>query len=820
MTTLANFSLPAFRFRWLGFVLALFALPPSALHAEIDFNHQIVPLLRKHCSECHTGDSLKGGFSMNDRASLLKGSESGLVIDVESPEKSLILKVITSDDEEIRMPPEGQGFTADEAALMRQWITEKLPWEAGFAFKAPAYEPALRPREVTLPPAIEGRENPVDRLMDAYLARLNLPRPSRLNDGELLRRAHLDLIGLLPTPDEHASFIADEAPDKRVRLVRELLGRDVDYADHWLTFWNDLLRNDYGGTGFITGGRTQISKWLYESLVNNKPFDQFARELIAPTSDKSRGFIDGIKWRGEVSAGQTVEIQFAQSVGQAFLGINLKCASCHDSFVDRWKLDEAYGLAAIYAEKPLDVFRCDKPVGRTATASWLFPELGQVDPTASREQRLKQLAALMTQRENGRFSRTIVNRIWHRLMGHGIVHPLDSMQSEPWNSDLLDYLAGHLQANGYDLKKTLELIATSELYQSRAESVEAIRSSDEFKGPRVRRLTAEQFVDAVWQITGTAPLKMDAVVVRGKLDPKDESADVKVLASWIWGDSASEGKLPVANETISIRQSFTLAGAVKRAAAVITCDNEYTLFINGNKVSESQDWKQVSPISMEHFLLEKKINDILVIAKNAGTEPNLAGLFMDIRIVMDDGTEQRISTNDRWEWSSTLPNAKGVFGKKAVEWKPVVVVPTLPAWSEQTDGPAAAYLKQLTEGNVPMVRSALLKSDFLMRSLGRPNRDQIVSMRPNELTTLEAIDLSNGETLSNALTKGAEHLMKREWSSQTDLVHWIYFHAFSRAPEKSELNTALEILGDKPDELSVADLLWAVLMQPEFQYVH
>lgn len=820
MPTLAAYFPTAFRFRLFAFLSGLVALPAFPLHAEIDFSHQIVPLLRKHCGECHTGDSLQGGFSMNDRAALLQGSESGPVIDSENPEKSLILEVITSDDEGIRMPPEGPGLSADEAAVVRQWIVEKLPWEAGFAFKAPAYEPALRPRAVTLPPVVEGRENPVDRLMDAYLARLNVPRPARLNDGELLRRAHLDLIGLLPTPEEHAAFIADRAPDKRERLVRDLLTRDVDYAEHWLTFWNDLLRNDYGGTGFITGGRTQISKWLYESLLNNKPFDQFARELIAPTSDESRGFIDGIKWRGEVSAGQTVDIQFAQSVGQSFLGINLKCASCHDSFVDRWKLDEAYGLAAIYAEKPLEVFRCDKPVGRTATASWLFPELGQVDPAASRDERLKQLAALMTHRENGRFSRTIVNRLWHRLMGHGIVHPLDSMQSEPWNSDLLDFLASHLQANGYDLKKTLELIATSELYQSRADSVEAITSGDEFKGPRVRRLTAEQFVDAVWQITGTAPFKMDAVVVRGKLEPIDDSADVNLLASWIWGNTAAEGKLPAANETIAIRHSFNLEGTVKRAAAVITCDNEYTLFINGNKISDSQDWKQVSAISLENFLLEKKPNEILVIAKNAGTAPNLAGLFMDIRIMMDDGKEQRISTNDRWEWTSTLPNAKGVFGKKPLEWKPVVVVPTLPAWSAIINGPAAAYLKQLTEGNLPMVRSALLKSDFLMRSLGRPNRDQIVSMRPNELTTLEAIDLSNGETLSNALTKGASHLMKREWASPSDLVNWIYLHALSRTPAKSELLAALEILGDKPDERSVADLLWAVLMQPEFQYVH
>lgn len=182
---------------------------------------------------------------------------------------------------------------------------------------------------------------------------------------------------MLPEPQDLQEFLADPATDKRSRKVSELLSDNVSYADHWLTFYNDLLRNDYSGTGFITGGRKQISTWLYTVLVKNIPFDQFARELIAPTSPASQGYIDGIRWRGEVSAGQTVEIQFAQSVAQSFLGINLKCTSCHDSFIDRWKLDEAYGLAAVYSERPMEIHRCDKPVGRTATASWLFPNLGR-----------------------------------------------------------------------------------------------------------------------------------------------------------------------------------------------------------------------------------------------------------------------------------------------------------------------------------------------------------------------------------------------------------------------------------------------------------
>ncbi|MCW0217916.1 MAG: PSD1 and planctomycete cytochrome C domain-containing protein, partial [Prosthecobacter sp.] len=541
-------------------LLTLSALPAWA---AVDFAHQVVPLLRKHCAECHTGDKKKGGFSMNDRAALLEGSENGAVVDLKRPHQSALLEVIRSDDEDVRMPPKGAGLTKDEITLLQQWLEEGMSWESGFAFKKPAYEPPLKPRQVSLPPVVAGRSNPVDRLLDQYLAEHKLPRPAPLTDAAFLRRASLDLIGLLPTPEELAAFQAEQGVDKRERLIHRLLSRDVDYAEHWLTFWNDLLRNYYGGTGFITGGRKQISKWLYDALVSNKPFDQFTRELIAPPTDESRGFIDGIKWRGEVSAGQTVEIQFAQSVGQSFLGINLKCASCHDSFVDRWKLDEAYGLAAIYSERPLEISRCDKPVGRQAQASWLFPELGQVEASAPRAERLKQLAALMTHPENGRFTRTMVNRLWQRLMGRGLVHPLDAMQSPPWDADLLDYLASDLQANGYDLKQTLTLIATSQIYQSQGE-IEEPGTKDGayvFKAVRAKRLTAEQFMDGVWRLTGAAPDKMDASVFRGKADP-ELAKQIHLQGKWIWGDSAKPGKVPPAGETILMRKLLKLDQAV------------------------------------------------------------------------------------------------------------------------------------------------------------------------------------------------------------------------------------------------------------------
>ena len=807
-----------FRLRY-ALALCLAALPAAfaAAPAAVDFSHQIVPILREHCAECHTGDKKKGGFSLNDRAALLAGGESGKAVLLGNAAKSPLLTAITTKDPDKQMPPKGPRLAPEKVKLLRDWIDAGAQWETGFAFKQPAYEPPLKPRRPTLPPAVAGRTNPIDRILDADLARRKATTPKPVDDATFARRAHLDLVGLLPEPEALAKFLADPAPDKRATLIRSLLAHETAYAEHWLTFWNDLLRNDYSGTGFITGGRKQITKWLYRALVENKPYDQFARELIAYTPD-SEGFAAGIKWRGDVSAGATTEIQFAQSVGQSFLGINLKCASCHDSFIDRWKLEESYGLAAIYATSKMEIHRCDKPVGKTAQAGWLFPELGQVDAKAPQPERLKQLAALMTHPENGRFTRTIVNRLWHRLMGHGIVHPTDAMQTEPWSHDLLDFLASHLADNKFDLKQTLALIATSAAYQSHAQVLgkDADEHGYAYAGPRAKRFTAEQFVDTVWQITGTAPTRFDAQVVRGKASVEAVDA-MKLTGQWIWGHAdAGNAK---AGETFTAQKKFTLKSAPVRAGAVATADNEFKLYVNGALAGAGDNWENPEAIALE-TRLKAGANEIVLVAKNGGTAPNPAGVIFEARLKFADGTTQTIATDATWETLKSPPDAKGKFKREpATAEGPAVVVANSALWNVKVGKQLATQLAQAATTTQPMVRASLLKNDVLMRALGRPHREQIVSVRPTELNTLEAIDLNNGQTLATRLEQGATRLLAKPWPSSDALTQWLYQFALARAPTPVELTLAREVLGEQPTGQGIQDLLWAVLMLPEFQLV-
>lgn len=799
-------------------IAACGCLPPSLVSAQSpDFVHDIAPLLRNHCGKCHIGTIKEGGLSLNSRESLLAGGDGGIVVRPGKSGESKLIDVVTTRDPDRQMPPDGPRLTDKQLRLLKEWIDAGAEWDDTFVFQKSTYEPPLKPRRPELPPVVDGRTNPIDRLIDAEFARRQTSRPGPLDDGAFARRTSLDLTGLLPSVESLNAFLSDTRADRRERWIEQLLSDETAYAEHWLSFWNDLLRNDYGGTGFITGGRKQISNWLYRALIDNKPYDAMVRELIAPSAE-SAGFSEGIRWRGTVSAGQTVEIQFAQSVGQAFLGINLKCASCHDSFIDRWKLDEAYGLAAIYATEPQEIHRCDKPVGRQAVASWLFPELGQVVATDPQPERLKQLAGLMTHPENGRFTRTIVNRLWQRMMGRGIVHPVDAMQSEPWNADLLDFLASNFADHQYDLKQTLKLIATSAAYQSQSEVVgSGIEESNyKYAGPRARRLTAEQFVDAVWQLTDSAPRQFDAPVVRGKA--AGVSAELKALSGqWIWSTRDASAAVPH-TDAIAFRKRISLPAAPLRAGAVVSCDNSYVCYVNGAKVSASESWERIEGVPLES-VLRAGDNEILIVGRNGGTSPNPAGLFCEVFIRLSDGQTQTIASDGRWEWTATLPPADGKYVTVPTDWRPAVAAADQNLWASRVGGDLLLQLTHVSINPLRMVRSSLLKSDFLQRTLGRPNRDQIVTTRPNELSTLEAIDLNNAQTLAENLSRGAKHWIELTGGDAGQVADGLYLAMLSRRPTSEERSIALDALGTPVNEQVVQDLIWALLMLPEFQLV-
>ncbi|WP_171062811.1 DUF1549 domain-containing protein [Larkinella sp. C7] len=465
-----------------------------------DLNLEVRSILAHNCYSCHSATKTKGELRLDKKELLFKGGENGVILKAGHPEDSdMIRRVKLPAGHDDAMPTKGKRLTDKEIAILEFWIKQGAPWPSG-AEKSIYRVAALEPRMPAIPAATGDLTNPVDRFVNVYFQKNKVAWKTVVDDRTYLRRVYLDVVGLLPTPDKIASFTADTRPNKREILVTELLNRNEDYAQHWLTFWNDALRNDYSGTGYITKGRFDITKWLYNSLKTNKPYNQFVRELISPT-EESAGFIKGIKWRGTINSSQSTEMQAAQNVSQVLLGLNLKCASCHDSFISDWKLADAYAFANVFSDTTLEIHRCDKPTGKMAGTGILFKELGTINGKAPTEQRLRELAEFMVQPKDGRLYRTLVNRIWAQLMGRGLVEPVDMMDNEPWSQDLLDWLASDFAANGYDIKRLMTTILTSKTYQLPSISVKdpALLTAPTFvfEGMVRRRLSAEQFADAV-----------------------------------------------------------------------------------------------------------------------------------------------------------------------------------------------------------------------------------------------------------------------------------------------------------------------------------
>jgi uncharacterized membrane protein/mono/diheme cytochrome c family protein len=472
---------------------------PLTKQQSIELNVKVRAIFAHNCYKCHGPEKIKGDLRLDRRDMIFKGGENGPVVIPGDPAASDLYRRITlPSNHKDAMPSKGRKLADEDIAVINFWIQKGAPWPDSSEKSIFRLAP-LAPRNPTLPIATENLSNPIDLWTNQYFTANKIIWPKVVDDKTFLRRISLDIVGLVPSVEELEKFTKDSRTNKREIWIRKLLNQKDDYTLHWLSFWNDALRNDYTGTGYITGGRRNITTWLFNSLKSNKSYDQFAKELLNPT-DESNGFIEGIKWRGVVNSSQRTEMQAAQNVSQIFLGLNLKCASCHNSFISDWKLTDAYAFANIFADTSLEINRCDKPTGKFTGARMLWKELGAIDSSAKRAEKLAQLATNMVQASNGRFYRTIVNRIWAQLMGRGLIEPVDVMDNEAWSQDLLDWMAFNFQKNNSDIKELLFLITSSATYQlpsvSFNDASKIVSPQYVFKGRLRKRMSAEQFADA------------------------------------------------------------------------------------------------------------------------------------------------------------------------------------------------------------------------------------------------------------------------------------------------------------------------------------
>ncbi len=805
-------------------------LPPAATR-PVDFRRDIQPILEASCVKCHGRGKDKGGFQLDTRGTFLNEADSGAAVVPGDSRASLLIHLVSGLDPDNVMPVKGSRLTAEQVGLLRAWIDQGLSWDPAVNFARESHR-NLQPRRPELPARTDSTGHPLDRLLGAHFERQALTAPRVVDDATFARRVYLDVGGLLPTPAELAAFVADPRPDRRARLVESLLADTPRYAQHWLTFWNDLLRNDYKGTGYIDGGREQISRWLYASLRDNLPYDRFVRELVNPGDGPARGFAKGIVWRGAVNSSQTPEMQAAQNISQVFLGVNLKCASCHDSFIDDWQLADAYGMAGVYADKKLELVECDKPLGRHAPVKFVFPELGAMEDDAPKAARVARLADLVTSPANGRLPRTMVNRLWARLLGRGLVEPLDVMQNPAWDPDLLDWLAEDLVANSYDLKHTLAVILTSRAYQLPAVDVPEQPARDfVFRGPGVRRLTAEQFRDALGQLTGAWAQKPEGDL-ESLLFERGEAGELPAAPYWIWSDAHAAAAAPA--QTVWFRTQVELAAPLPaEAVAIVNADNAVRFWVNGKSVRKQNDtpWNETTVLDLRPFL-EPGTNTFAFEAQNGGEGPNPAGLLFYARLrdtSAGDGVGEAGGTPSPADskrdfasdasWRVTTLKSEGWMkpGFDDSGWARAQVLgpAEMAPWNL---GPqfAATVNGRAVFGSV---RASLVSADPLVSALGRPNREQTTSVRPMTATTLQMLELTNGGTLAGILEQGARKLATEE-ATGAAVVDRVFRQGLGRPPTATEAALSVNLVGTSPGVDGIEDLLWAVAMLPEFQLVY
>ena len=356
------------------------------------------------------------------------------------------------------------------------------------------------------------KHNFIDDLVIAKWKKIGLLPSELCTDAEFIRRLYLDAIGTLPKPEEIKAFLADTDPDKRKKLIVTLLERP-EYVDWWTLKWADILRNNGTATG--DKGMFAFHNWIRAAFRENRPLDAIARQLITAQGST---YTDGPTNFYRVARNPQ---DLAETTAAVFLGVRLQCAKCHQHPFEKWSQDDYYSLAAFFARvgtkssQEFGLFGGETVVRVNPTGEVTHPKSGKVmkprpldaetaDDTVDRR---RALAEWLT-KDNMMFARNVANRYWGYLMGHGIVEAIDDLRATnpPSNPELLDALASDFISSGYNLKHLIATIMTSRAYQLSAIPTpqNAVDTDNRFFSHfTVKRLTAEQLLDAVNDATGT-----------------------------------------------------------------------------------------------------------------------------------------------------------------------------------------------------------------------------------------------------------------------------------------------------------------------------
>ena len=394
---------------------------------------------------------------------------------------------------------------------------ERLYWEQRHRIaQQVAGAQAAIPRPDVKPGTALG--NDIDRFILARLQEEGINPPPLCDDWTILRRVSLHLIGTPPSPDVVQEFFADDSPNRRARFIDRMLARP-EWADHWVGYWQDVLAENPNVINPTLNNTGPFRWWIFESFLDNKPFDRFATELILMEGSQNFGGPAGFAMASQNDAPFAAK---AHIIGQGLLALEMKCARCHDAPYHDFAQEDLFNIAAMLRRGPQAVPKSStipggksnselvkvslKP-GQPVEARWPFEEkLGSFMPPSVQDRAADsrwELAARVTSPHNKRFAEVLVNRLWHRYLGRGLVISIDDWETEtPSHPALLKYLAREFVLSGYDVKHVARLILNSHTYQRQFAAPDDTTPVELFATPVRQRLTAEQLVDTLFATSG------------------------------------------------------------------------------------------------------------------------------------------------------------------------------------------------------------------------------------------------------------------------------------------------------------------------------
>jgi hypothetical protein len=357
------------------------------------------------------------------------------------------------------------------------------------------------------------RANFIDDLVLDKLRKLNLPPSPQSDDSEFIRRVFLDTIGTLPTAEEVREFLAESAPDKRQRLIDELLERP-EFVDYWTHKWSDILL--INGQLLRPAAVKSYYTWVRDQVAANRPWDEFVREILTSQgSSLEQGATNFFALHQDPE-------EMTENVCQAFLGLSIGCAKCHNHPLEKWTNDQYYGMANMFARVRAKGWGGDSRNGDGARTLYVASRGELIQPLTGKpqpprpldgepldfddpEDRRIYLAQWLTAPENPYFARSITNRVWANFFGVGLVEPVDDMRlSNPAsNEELLAAAAEFLIEQQFDLKKLMRVILQSQTYQRSSQALPENEQEQRYYSRYYpRRLMAEVLLDGISQVTG------------------------------------------------------------------------------------------------------------------------------------------------------------------------------------------------------------------------------------------------------------------------------------------------------------------------------